>query len=832
MSYRDALRSLAGYKKLGDHMTVLHRFALALFMVAMTASPVLAQAGSFGNSVVIDGDALLVGEPNNTFRPGMVYVYRRGGAQAEWTEATILTSPDSERADGFGAVLALTGNSLLVANREGSVFAFQRDGIGWSFDAMVTEDTSAGIDPRCDFNGYCGVDYGISLAAEGDWVLVGHANVTTDRSRLRPRQRTATDDVPEEPAGEVIAYRRGARGWSEQQRFSSPVAASADGFGAAMAFVGDRLLIGAPGAESSTGILGAGRVFEYQMDDGAWRHSGELVSEANTDATFGAPIVPTEGATGVVIGAPFDDQGVGAAFAFAIDDSPDGWADPMRIAHPSGQEGDVFGAAIAMSGDALWVGAPVTRGLETGITYRFSEQGLSEFRFTEEETNNEDSFGHRIVAAEGLVAITASGLDHQAGGVFLFERSSEGQWDHIQTLVSPPDQMGAVLGEELRCQEDGAIEVFECTDVELYAYVPTSLLTAPEDARGVRANDNWGWTDPDTDREYAIVGRNDGTSFIDITDPMNPVLIGDLPKTPRTPRSQLWRDIKTFKNHAYVVADGAGAHGMQIFDLTRLRDVPDPPIKFEPDVLYRGVENNVVESSHNVIINEDTGFAYLTSRGCSGLHMIDINDPQNPEFVGCSEPGSTHDAQCVIYHGTDDNFTGREICLRMSGNRFQISDVTDKSNPVELANASHPNPAYMHQGWLTEDHRYFIMDDESDVIAGNVETTRTLVWNLDDLEDPVLAKEFFGSLPASAHNLYVKGDLTYQANYNYGLHILDVSDPLNPVEVGMFDTSPYRTGAGFGGAWSTYPFFDSGTIIVTSMQEGLFMLKKRVRPIS
>ena len=147
---------------------------------------------------------------------------------------------------------------------------------------------------------------------------------------------------------------------------------------------------------------------------------------------------------------------------------------------------------------------------------------------------NEDSFGHRIVAAEGLVAITASGLDHQAGGVFLYEKTSEGQWDHTQTLVSPPDQMGAVLGEELRCQEDGAIEVFECTDVELYAYVPTSLLTAPEDARGVRANDNWGWTDPDTDREYAIVGRNDGTSFIDITDPMNPVLIGDLPKTPRT----------------------------------------------------------------------------------------------------------------------------------------------------------------------------------------------------------------------------------------------------------------------------------------------------------
>lgn len=807
-------------------MTVVRRFALTLAALAATASPAFAQAGSFGNAVIIDGDALLIGEPNNSFRPGMVYVYGKAGS--EWTERMILTAPDAERADGFGAVLALAENTLFVANRGGAVFAYERGRASWSFDEMVTEDTSAGLDARCDYNGYCGVDYGISLAANGDWLLVGHAHVTTDRTRLRPRQRRATDDVPNEPAGEVIAYQRSADGWTERQRFSSPAEANADGFGAAITFVGDRLLVGAPGATSADGVDGAGRVFEFRMDGGGWQHAGELTVDANTDATFGAPIVAQDDR--VMIGAPFDDQGMGAVFVF--ERSGDSWSTVERMGHPEAQEGDVFGAAIAVDGGDVWIGSPVTRGLETGEAFVSTAAGMQHFRFTEQETNNEDSFGHRIVVSNGVAAITASGLDHQAGGVFVYERGNDGQWGQSQILLSPPDQMGAVLGEEIRCSDGGSVDVFECTDVELYAYVPTSLLTAPEDARGVRANDNWGWTDAETGREYALVGRNDGTSFIDITDPMNPVLIGDLPKTSNTPRSQLWRDIKTFKNHAYVVADGAGAHGMQIFDLTRLRDVMDPPVKFDPDVLYRGVPNNVVESSHNVIINEDTGFAYLTSRGCSGLHMIDINDPQNPDFVGCSEPGSTHDAQCVVYHGPDDNFTGQEICLRMSGNVFQISDVTDKSNPVELANASHPNPAYMHQGWLTEDHRYFIMDDESDVIAGNVETTRTLVWNLDDLEDPVLAREFFGSLPASAHNLYVKGDLTYQANYNYGLHILDISDPLNPVEVGMFDTSPYRTGAGFGGAWSTYPFFDSGTIIVTSMQEGLFMLKKRVRPIS
>ena len=138
----------------------------------------------------------------------------------------------------------------------------------------------------------------------------------------------------------------------------------------------------------------------------------------------------------------------------------------------------------------------------------------------------------------------------------------------------------------------------------------------------------------------------------------------------------------------------------------------------------------------------------------------------------------------------------------------------------------------MHQGWLTPDHRYFYQDDESDVIRGNVSTTRTLIWDLSDVEDPALVTEFMGSLPASAHNLYLKDGFAYQANYRYGLHVLDISDPVSPREVGFFDTSPYQDGPGFSGAWSTYPFFESGTVIVTSLQEGLFILKKRDRPVS
>ncbi len=803
------------------------RLALAIILTGVWVAPAEAQSGSFGNAVLVDGDALMVGEPNNTFRPGTVYLYQK---QSEaWVESGRLTAPNAERSDGFGAVLASTGTTLFVASRDGRIDAFERSGEAWVHASELDTEALLTLDPRCNYNGYCGVDFGISMAAAGDWLLVGQSGILTEESRLAPRRRS--DAVEQAPEGVVYAYRRGANGgWSEAQRFQAPVSARGDAFGAAIAMDGDRALVGAPLANGGEGdVEAAGRVFEYRLRDGMWEPSGELSVVAEAQASFGSSLTLADGRA--LVGAPRAGLGFGAAYLYEAAENGDGWSPPRRIDAPEPLEGDIFGDAVALAGEDIWVGAPVTRGIETGMTFLFSEAGVRTFRFTEEETNTEDSFGHRVVSDGDVVAVTASGLDHQAGGVFVYERDASGAWQQVDLLLSPPDAMASVTGEERRCAE-GSVEQFDCTDIELYAYIPGSMLTAPERARGVRANDNWGWTDPATGREYGLVGRNDGTSFVDITDPTQPRLVGDLPKTPNTPRSQLWRDIKTFKDHAFIVADGAGAHGMQVFDLTRLRDIQGAPVVFEPDLLYRGEGSNVVESTHNVIINEDTGFAYLTSRGCAGLHMVDINDPLDPIFVGCSEPGDVHDAQCVVYRGPDGAYQGREICLRMAGDMFQISDVTDKTNPVELSNASHPNPAYMHQGWLTEDQRYFIMDDESDVIAGNVETTRTLIWDLADLEDPVLAREFFGSLPASAHNLYVKGDFTYQANYKYGLHILDTSDPLNPVEVGMFDTAPYGDGPGFGGAWSTYPFFESGAILVTSMQEGLFVVKKRTRPIS
>ena len=152
------------------------------------------------------------------------------------------------------------------------------------------------------------------------------------------------------------------------------------------------------------------------------------------------------------------------------------------------------------------------------------------------------------------------------------------------------------------------------------------------------------------------------------------------------------------------------------------------------------------------------------------------------------------------------------------------SDVTDKDNPVSLSAAVYPNAAYTHQGWLTEDHRYFYMNDEGDEPRGLVAGTRTLVWDLADLDDPVLVKEYIAETTTTDHNLYIRGNLMYQSNYGSGLRILDITDPEDPVEVGYFDTAPHDAG---GGSWSNFPYFKSGIIVVTSTGEGLFVLRQR-----
>ncbi len=366
----------------------------------------------------------------------------------------------------------------------------------------------------------------------------------------------------------------------------------------------------------------------------------------------------------------------------------------------------------------------------------------------------------------------------------------------------------------------GSSTSYACDDVDFLGRVSLSEMNSDG------ANDIWGWTDPDTGKEYALVGLQEGTAFVDVSTPTAPVYLGQLPTHTS---SSAWRDLKVYRNSVYIVSE-ASDHGIQIFDLTQLRDVTSPTI-FSESGHYNGVG-----SVHNIAINEDTGFAYAvgsrggTQSGCSGgLHMVNLRRATLPIFAGCfSDDGYTHDVQCVTYDGPDTDYTGREICFASNEDTITIVDVTDKADPVELSQIIYPNFDYVHQGWLTEDSRYFISNDEGDerTFGG---ATRTLVSDVSDLDDPEFVDDYRHPVNSIDHNLYVKGRYVYASNYSSGLRILDTDEIEGGGEevlatAAFFDTYPFNDGTNFSGTWSNYPYFESGVVIVSDGSGGLFIV--------
>ncbi len=400
--------------------------------------------------------------------------------------------------------------------------------------------------------------------------------------------------------------------------------------------------------------------------------------------------------------------------------------------------------------------------------------------------------------------------------------------------VEPPEPPTPppVVAQIVPC-EGGSADGFPCDGIDLVAHVSARGLSPGRAPAGLEndwaVNDIWGWTDPQTGIEYALVGRHDGLAIVDLSTPTEPRPVAFM----GSPTSHsIWRDMKVYADHAYVVAEITG-HGVQVLDLTRLRDLTEFT-ELSADARYREVS-----AVHNIAINEETGFAYAVGNNSGGntcgggLHMIDLSDPKNPSFAGChaaegtgwGRTGYTHDVQCVVYRGPDTEHAGREICVGSNETAIVVSDVTDKANPLTLSTATYADHDYVHQGWLSEDHRYFYQNDEADERNNRVARTRMLVWDLTDLDDPVLVKEHLGPTEAIDHNLYVHDGLIYHSNYTFGVRILDISDPANPMERGYFDTVPERDDQSFDGSWSTYPWFESGLFIASSWDEGLFVLR-------
>ncbi len=769
-------------------------------------------AAGFGAAIAIGDGEIFVGRTGGGIAgaiypsPGSVHVFER--AADGWDFAYVITGADVEIGDEFGAALAVDGDRLLVGSPgrdegRGGAHLFERTGDGeWvrtvAFTAPADQDVRGA---------------GSTVALTGDAVFLG-----------------APSDVG---PGAVMRFAGGGLATV----LSAPTPSDADRFGASLSLTGDMLFVGAPG---TAGNRGAAYAFVADFAAGATPTATLTIDDGRGGDAFGT-IIAASGAS-VLVGAPGADEGAGAAVLFTRDSDGE-LQQSDRLSFPeAGPAG--YGSAVAFDGRSAWVGASgVRQGAGSTQVFRVAEAGAARTLALEPEStipapgfSRGALFGSHVALREDIAVVAASNADMRLGAAVVFERG-DGGWAEGSILRESTRTLTAVTGEEAPCT-DGATGSFDCSQVDLVAFVPLASLGADP---GTILNDIWGWTDPVTGRDWALVGRSDATAFVDVSDPTNPRYAGELPLTEGATEN-LWRDIKVYADHAFIVADGAGTHGVQIFDLTQLRDAAGPPVTFAETARYDGIA-----SAHNIVINEETGMAYavgssMGGQTCGGgLHMVDVRTPAEPVFLGCfsdattgrQRTGYSHDAQCVIYRGPDEDYHGREICFGANETALSIADVTDRDNPVAIARGEYPNVGYAHQGWLTEDHSYFFMGDEADESQGGVDRTRTLIWDVADLDDPLLLKEHFAETGTIDHNQYIRGNRLYQANLMSGLRVLDISDVENPIEIGFFDTVPDDADLpAFGGAWSNYPFFESGIVVVSSWSEGLFVLRPRGRPVS
>jgi len=356
---------------------------------------------------------------------------------------------------------------------------------------------------------------------------------------------------------------------------------------------------------------------------------------------------------------------------------------------------------------------------------------------------------------------------------------------------------------------------FNAQGVEFLSQLSPSAFNTPGPAPA-SGNDCWGYVSP-SGREYALIGLENRLGVVEITDPRNPVIVGQV-----THNASLWAGVRSYSNYAYVCNESGG--GLQVVDLSNVDS---------GQVSLVGAFNpNGMTTSHTIATNPASGYLYMSGSNASGsggaIVAVSLANPANPVYAGTWDGPYVHEVTVVSY--TSGPYAGREIafCCSQSDGLF-IVDVTNKANMFTMRQVTYPGLQYCHQGWPSDDLRYFYINDELDGPGQGVVYPLTRVIDISSLEFASLVSTFSSPVTTSVdHNLYVRGRYIFEANYKSGIRIFDTQGagtPTAPVEVAWLDTYPENDSNGYDGAWSTYPYFPSGTFLVSDISRGLFIAR-------
>lgn len=384
----------------------------------------------------------------------------------------------------------------------------------------------------------------------------------------------------------------------------------------------------------------------------------------------------------------------------------------------------------------------------------------------------------------------------------------------------------------------GVAGQFPCRNLDFQSQITLAQFSS----HPVSAANVWGFVDLNDNREYAVVGLRNGTAVVDVTDPVNPREVVTI-----AGNSSTWREVKVYqvrdttanrwRAYAYVTTEASNS-GVQTIDMSGL-----------PQTAVLATTNNDTSSQHTLYVSNidyatnaalpgATPVLYLAGADVNGgaWRAYSLANPASPQLVA-NAPTTRymHDstsllvtdgrtAQCAPAHDPC------EVLVDFNVEAVEVWDVTSKTQPVLLGTATNPNNFYIHSGWPSADQRYVFFHDELEEIRAGL-TTRIYTMDLTDLRAPVVATSYVGTTTTTDHNGYTLGSYFYVAHYRRGVVVFDATNPNQLVEVAHFDNylSPAANSAGTDGTWGVYPYLPSGNLLVSDIDNGLFVLRDHVR---
>lgn len=406
---------------------------------------------------------------------------------------------------------------------------------------------------------------------------------------------------------------------------------------------------------------------------------------------------------------------------------------------------------------------------------------------------------------------------------------------------SPAPALQATQIAAMPCVQ-GLAGQFPCRNVDFQAQISLNQFMG----QPVSAANVWGLVDLNDNREYAVVGLRHGTAVVEVTDPVNPRQVDVVPGN-----SSAWREVKIyqhfdpaanrFRAYAYITTEAANA-GLQVINLSGLPN----SVSLATTLADTGSQHTAyvsnIDYATNMALPGATAYLFLAGSNIAGgsWRVYSLANPAQPQFIRQAPAGTQymHDStsllitdqrttQCALAHNPC------EVLVDFNENTVDLWDVTEKAAPVMLSSTTYSDASYTHSGWPSMDQRRIFVHDELEEIRRGL-FTQIYTMNVDDLRNPFIQASYQGPDTTTDHNGYTKGSLLYVSHYRRGLVVFDVSNPMQLREIGHFDTFlvPAANVAGFDGAWGVYPFFPSGTVVISDISNGLFILRDRTATLA